>query len=312
MLAKKLERYPDQTISFAAVRGEVRAEKDCLRCGNENEKQDCVIRQRTRKELKSVFITATRQWHSSTSTISDVFQEVPLNLHRTGSSKFDVHGVRVQSPREAKKLPMFEIRERFLPVTQKTTMGVVTEFLAGEKIRGYQEIEKALPVGIVLTGIGELHVEDGRVTLCQPKGSLPYFLSTNSIWDIISAQRREAKRWKIVLFLCVIIGGACLLLKLYRRWKMWLDERRRQIAASEFALRQAQLRREARQHREGPTQLDNTRTCVVCWENVPDVVLLNCGHLCSCSSCVVSLSQCPICRSPIERFVPVFTASHDY
>jgi hypothetical protein len=166
MLAKKLERYPDQTISFAAVRGEVRPEKDCLRCGNENEKQDCVIRQRTRKELKSVFITATRQWqvffclmidclpaylaclstlllikclffrHSSTSTISDVFQEVPLNLHRTGSSKFDAHGVRVQSPRKAKELPMFEIRERFLPVTQKTTMGVVTEFLCWRKDKG--------------------------------------------------------------------------------------------------------------------------------------------------------------------------------
>ena len=206
---------------------------------------------------------------------------------------------------------MFEIRERFLPITQTSTMGAVTDFLTGEKLRGYQEIEKALPVGIVLTGIGELNVKDGRVTLCQPGGSLPYFLSPNSISDITSAQRSQAKGWKIVLFICVIIGGACLLFRLYRKWKVWWEERRRQSEAAEFALRQAELRREARQHGNGPARSDNPRTCVVCWENVPDVVLLNCGHLCSCSSCVASLSRCPICRSGIERFVPVFAASHD-
>ncbi|CAN0516181.1 unnamed protein product, partial [Laminaria digitata] len=37
-----------------------------------------------------------------------------------------------------------------------------------------------------------------------------------------------------------------------------------------------------------------------------DVLLLPCGHLCSCASCAPALRSCPICRAGIYRVQPVY------
>merc|ERR1719188_1264015 len=46
---------------------------------------------------------------------------------------------------------------------------------------------------------------------------------------------------------------------------------------------------------------DQKKTCVVCMDNLPNVVCLPCKHLGLCSICsqACSLKQCPICRSEI-------------
>ena len=249
--------------------------------------------------------------HSRTNTVSNIVHEVPLALHGCASSKYDANGVKVKSPRDARELPMYQIRERFEPVQNTNTVGIVTDYLVGEKLMGYQEIESALPVGVVLTGIGELSVRDGKVTLCAPGGRLPFFLTERSVEELITSQRAGAKGWKVLFYICALVGGACLLFRLYRWWMSWRQRQRSRREATEFAHRQAELRRqEGREHGNDATRPDQPTTCVVCWENTPDVVLLNCGHLCSCSSCVTSLSRCPLCRSEIERFVPVFASSH--
>ncbi|XP_065828974.1 E3 ubiquitin-protein ligase LRSAM1-like isoform X2 [Oscarella lobularis] len=55
------------------------------------------------------------------------------------------------------------------------------------------------------------------------------------------------------------------------------------------------------------TQLATAQAeCVVCLSERPNVVLLNCGHVCSCEECSAKLSICPICRSQILQKIKLY------
>ena len=36
--------------------------------------------------------------------------------------------------------------------------------------------------------------------------------------------------------------------------------------------------------------------CVICLENIPNVLFCNCGHICVCESCKKEFTNCPICK----------------
>jgi len=46
--------------------------------------------------------------------------------------------------------------------------------------------------------------------------------------------------------------------------------------------------------------------CKICWDATIDCVLLECGHMCTCTACAKKLNDCPICRDPVVRCVHVF------
>jgi len=48
--------------------------------------------------------------------------------------------------------------------------------------------------------------------------------------------------------------------------------------------------------------------CKICWDATIDCVLLECGHMCTCTGCAKKLNECPICRDPVVRCVHVFRA----
>ena len=48
--------------------------------------------------------------------------------------------------------------------------------------------------------------------------------------------------------------------------------------------------------------------CKVCMDAVIDCLLLDCGHMVTCTSCGKRLAECPICRRYIVRVVRVFRA----
>ncbi|XP_043490704.1 E3 ubiquitin-protein ligase LRSAM1-like isoform X3 [Polistes fuscatus] len=51
----------------------------------------------------------------------------------------------------------------------------------------------------------------------------------------------------------------------------------------------------------------NTAECVVCLDLQCEVIFLPCGHLCCCSNCANMVSsECPMCRSTIERKMKIF------
>jgi len=51
-----------------------------------------------------------------------------------------------------------------------------------------------------------------------------------------------------------------------------------------------------------------SETCVVCYQNKINCVLLECGHRALCMNCGKKLIDCPICRRPIERIIRVYDA----
>ena len=36
--------------------------------------------------------------------------------------------------------------------------------------------------------------------------------------------------------------------------------------------------------------------CVICLENIPNVLFCNCGHICVCESCIMKFNNCPVCK----------------
>ena len=51
-----------------------------------------------------------------------------------------------------------------------------------------------------------------------------------------------------------------------------------------------------------------TDMCKICMERTIDCVLLECGHMLSCTICSKRLHDCPICRSLVSRVVHIFKA----
>jgi hypothetical protein len=45
-------------------------------------------------------------------------------------------------------------------------------------------------------------------------------------------------------------------------------------------------------------------SCTLCFDKRASVRLLPCGHKGFCSSCVVQLAECPMCRATIQEFAP--------
>lgn len=58
-------------------------------------------------------------------------------------------------------------------------------------------------------------------------------------------------------------------------------------------------------HGEGVSEED---MCKICMEEGVDCVILDCGHMCTCTNCGKQLSECPICRQYVVRVVHVFRA----
>lgn len=48
--------------------------------------------------------------------------------------------------------------------------------------------------------------------------------------------------------------------------------------------------------------------CKICMDASIDCVLLECGHMVTCTKCGKQLTDCPVCRQNIARIVHVFKA----
>lgn len=108
--------------------------------------------------------------------------------------------------------------------------------------------------------------------------------------DKDSIVRSFRGRSRFAWYVAVTISAAAAALLIYRLWK------RRQHAA---AVRAAKELDEAASAISG-------EECVVCMDKARAAVILPCGHLHTCMECTANLSDCPVCRRPIERVVRAF------
>lgn len=57
---------------------------------------------------------------------------------------------------------------------------------------------------------------------------------------------------------------------------------------------------------KGPLTIYDDNLCRICMDAVIDCVLLECGHMVTCTKCGKRMSECPICRQYVVRAVHVF------
>ena len=54
--------------------------------------------------------------------------------------------------------------------------------------------------------------------------------------------------------------------------------------------------------------LEDSDLCKICMDNPVDCVMLECGHMCTCTTCGKQMAECPICRQYVVRVVRTFKA----
>lgn len=57
-----------------------------------------------------------------------------------------------------------------------------------------------------------------------------------------------------------------------------------------------------------PPNPDEKELCKICMDSAIDCVLLDCGHMVTCTKCGKQMNECPICRQYVVRAVHIFRA----
>eukprot|EP00088_Acartia_fossae_P023230 TRINITY_DN2429_c0_g1_i5.p1 TRINITY_DN2429_c0_g1~~TRINITY_DN2429_c0_g1_i5.p1 ORF type:complete len:518 (-),score=73.41 TRINITY_DN2429_c0_g1_i5:375-1928(-) len=66
------------------------------------------------------------------------------------------------------------------------------------------------------------------------------------------------------------------------------------------------LWREEQRNKEGLDNMLDESICKICMDAVIDCVMLECGHMCTCTNCGKQMAECPICRQYVVRVVRTF------
>jgi len=66
-------------------------------------------------------------------------------------------------------------------------------------------------------------------------------------------------------------------------------------------------KQEQKQKDELPN-MDDDSLCKICMDAPVDCVMLECGHMCTCTNCGKQMAECPICRQYVIRVVRTFKA----
>ena len=171
----------------------------------------------------------------------------------------------------------------------------------GEYTKGFQEKEKMLLIGTDLVGIGEICLQHNQVKLAPPsKGS--YILSKLTRNEIIRQFESQSFVYKVI---AIIFGTVSAGLTVYLIWKLarkYFEHKRNRRIFDE-------IRAATRQTFEKDGGEGDASTCIICLSRPRDVVVLDCGHVCMCAHCAEVLptpKRCPVCRSAVQRFVPLY------
>ena len=164
------------------------------------------------------------------------------------------------------------------------------------------------PAHISYSGYGR---QDGKVFL----DNFPYFFLDFSSF-LSSGAPRKTLITRVSIYL--LLGFAMLIIPLICI-KLWFNyqEKRRSKMLHAFKLRVKAIedsvtedeRRDSTSS-EATSVEDERNTCVVCMSEPRDCVLVDCGHICVCTTCARGLipHQCPICRKRILQVIPVYHA----
>ncbi|KAK5864275.1 hypothetical protein PBY51_001229 [Eleginops maclovinus] len=298
-LVRLLSETPGRCVPYAVIEGAVRSVKQTL---NSQFVEHCggVIERLTLREEKMVWNRTTHLWNNTEKLLHQRTNTVPFSLCSPDGGV----SVRVLRPLEAAELQLETVYESFHPAAQ-TLSNVLGHFLSGERPRGITESEEMLRVGDSVTGVGELVLDNNLLRLQPPKQGLQYFLSRCDYASLLQRRSAGLRRWRILTAVCAAAAAATLLLLLWRRCRLHRERRRQRSLMQDFLLLQKGSIQQVQLQEAAPD------SCSVCFSRQRSLVFLHCGHVCCCSPCYALLQQppqCPICRAPIQRVVPLYNS----
>lgn len=211
--------------------------------------------------------------------------------------------------------------EYFTPIQDASVVNVLYDELRGRRSKGTRKRERCLPVGAVVTVIGELGtvVDHGNAdfkralrlpfsggqnpnalmyVLKAPKQTgAPFLISSAPLSEIIDSVQSLSNSLGFWSVRFISIGVGCFLCSiLHDSLASWNEQRVRD--------KLEKIRRQRRE-RGGDAAAPGTTMCAICMEAECELVFPSCGHLCVCYECGHALHRCPLCRSrgnPIRVF----------
>lgn len=186
----------------------------------------------------------------------------------------------------------------------------VLDRLTGYRPLGMKKSERVLPVGSLITVVGELAQSSeapNKLVIRRPQGGGPFYITQQTLTELHTSLSTVASACK---WLAVGFGALGAVLIATRIWKSLSvayryrrirkrieeEERRRRIQQARAAARGAEL-----VYNESAEQEEREGMCVACREREAQIVFIPCGHLCCCEMCGRNLDRCPMCRSRSQK-----------
>jgi len=210
----------------------------------------------------------------------------------------------------ADHLDMTVVRDEFTPAPLSFSAWV-GGWLAGQQLKGTQEIEEMMMDGTLVTAVGELVVNsDGTMYLRSPTSSdhrFPFFISNMPFNDLCETYENLVSvcKWSLLFFGGV---GVIICYLMIRKWLHKRNSRRRTTDEVDILRQLQQSRLPVDENLQGDWQ-----RCVVCLTHNREVIVLPCGHVCLCADCMILINQqaqrnCPVCRQQIVNIARAFVS----
>jgi len=292
---------------YVCVRGRVEPVDNSKLLQSNDKLSTGVIHRVVTKEIATVR-NGSRFWVEEERVVKNVQHEVPWRLRpeETRSKQ----SVQISDGLSADHLDMTVVRDEFTPAPLSFSAWL-GGWVAGQQLKGTQEVEEIIMEGSLVTAVGELVVNsDGTMYIRSPSSCnqrFPFFLSNMPFNDLLSTYENLVSvcKWSILLF-----GGVgAVICYLMIRNRLRQRYNRRRTTSEDDILRQLQ---QSRLPPDENPQGDWQR-CVVCLTNNREVIVLPCGHVCLCADCMILINQqeqrnCPVCRQQIVNIARAFVS----
>ncbi|KAF5306144.1 hypothetical protein FQR65_LT07420 [Abscondita terminalis] len=281
---------PNKVLPYVIIRGTVQPIGNPI-TSNNNPKVAGVLQLLTIKE-HIIQRGATGYWSEHEKVIQKVQNVMPFVLE---SNK---HNVEVIDPLAADILDLDVISNVFTPTVPKL-IDHIWGFFTGFRQRGVQTTEEMLRKGSIITGVGELVInENGNsLRLQPPRDRSPFYLTNMGIVSLVKKLDDSQRSYR---FLCIVFGtlgiviGGLVIRKYLRNKNREFDIERRR--------KELEITRKQRRQKARGDEMPESQLCVVCKTNPREVILLPCGHVCLCEDCSDEILElCPICRESIDK-----------
>ncbi|KAK2417444.1 Prokaryotic RING finger 4 [Trifolium repens] len=240
---------------------------------------------------------SSRKWIENFAVTSFMSKEVPWYLE-DATGCVDVVGAQAATDF------MLPFQKEVFKQSKPWIIHRILHYFRGLKELGFKRIERTLPINTSLTVIGEVSKDDaGTIRIQQPESG-PFYVSRNTIDDLIIANHGDLARLCKHASIGLSIFGSCIIayhtIQYILAWRQQCEMHKRVLeAAAKEAIA-------AKQYIEGKMDDDFSDLCVICIDQKSTVAFVPCGHMCCCKTCSRPLKICPLCRGRIKQVLQIF------